>query len=399
MQNAKHIDIVVKYFFPVAAGIETNVMETYRFLVANGWDITIHTSKDTLTEKNVLPDVEIIRGLNVQRYPYTWFGYFPAIDWNTTSVVALHNFNILPHFWILLYGLWLKFLGKKKFALFVTPHGGYNPEWTIFSKPVALAKKFYHYTVGALLINLAADGVRAVSEWERSEMLAHSLKSGIVKTISNGIEDEALLEAENPSPEIRALVERAGDYIIQIGRIYPIKNYETTIKALVKVDPRIKYVIAGPIADLEYKKVLDQLINNLKLNDRVIFAGVIRGSDKFYLISRAFAMVHMAIWESFCNVVHEGMSQGLPCIVANNTALPYLVKNDVNGWCVETYDVDAVAQKINHVYGNQQSPEILGIKQNNRAFGLSHSWRNVSKKMEEFYLEKINLINPTHAGK
>ncbi len=49
-------------------------------------------------------------------------------------------------------------------------------------------------------------------------------------------------------------------------------------------------------------------------------------------------MVHMAIWESFCNVVHEGMSQGLVCIVADNTALPYLIKNGVHGWCVPTRD-------------------------------------------------------------
>ena len=37
------IDIVVKYFYPVTAGIETNIMETYRFLVENGWDVTLHT--------------------------------------------------------------------------------------------------------------------------------------------------------------------------------------------------------------------------------------------------------------------------------------------------------------------------------------------------------------------
>jgi len=180
------------------------------------------------------------------------------------------------------------------------------------------------------------------------------------------------------------MVKSYGDYIIQVGRIYPIKNYETTLKALAKND-KLHYVIAGPISDSEYFKQLNAQIKELKLTKRVHFVGVIRGIDKYYLIKKAQMMVHMAIWESFCNVVHEGLSQGLVCIVANNTALPFLIKDSVNGYCVKTKDADALAEKINFVYENQNTPFVVKMKEVNRKYGLENSWRKVAARMDSFY--------------
>jgi CO dehydrogenase/acetyl-CoA synthase epsilon subunit len=45
------IHVITKYFYPVAAGIETNILETYSKL-ASKWDITIHASADEYLYKN-----------------------------------------------------------------------------------------------------------------------------------------------------------------------------------------------------------------------------------------------------------------------------------------------------------------------------------------------------------
>lgn len=387
----KKIAIISKYFFPVTAGIEVNICETYAPMVERGNDITIHTSRDTLTEKNVLGDSEVIRGINVTRYNYGRFGYWPKIDWQNTDYVCLHNFNVFPHFFVMLYTIFLEMTGRKKYKLFLTPHGGFNPEWSIFPPFIQKIKKFYHFTVGTLLINLSVDGMRAVSEWEKEEMLSKRVKPSIVRVIDNGIEDEAYLDVDaEASEEIKQKVESYGKYIIQIGRVYVIKNYETVIRSLVNTPKDLKYLIVGGIEKNyhdNYKTNLDKLIKDLGLEDRVIFTGVVKGVDKYYLIKHAQMMVHMALWESFCNVVHEGLSQGLVCLVANNTALPYLIINDVNGWCIETTDDKAVAEKINYVLENKESKEILDMQERNREYGLSNSWRQVSERVENFYLE------------
>jgi glycosyltransferase involved in cell wall biosynthesis len=96
-------------------------------------------------------------------------------------------------------------------------------------------------------------------------------------------------------------------------------------------------------------------------------------------------MVHMALWESFCNVVHEGMSQGLVCIVANNTALPYLIKNKINGFLVKTKDSQMLSEVINYVLENQKSDEIKKIKSANLTFAKNHSWGKTAEKMNTLY--------------
>ncbi len=387
------IDIVVKYFYPVTAGIETNIMETYRFLVENGWDVTLHTSKDTYGEKDSLPDNDLIKGIKVKRYSFGPLGYWPNIDWDTAEIVCLHNFDMFPHMQILIYSLMRKLLGKKKYALFVTPHGGYNPEWSIYSKVQEIIKKSYNYTLGTFLMNFAADGVRAVSHWEKNEMTLHLVKDTQVDVITNGIENEAYENIDKEaSADIKKTVKSLGRYILQIGRIYGIKNYETTIRALPQIDKDITFVILGPIADQKYYESIQKLAKECGVEDRVKFLGVIRGIDKYYLIRHAQLMVHMAIWESFCNAVHEGMSQGLVCIVANNTALPFLIKDKVNGYCVETHNSNLLADKIMHVIHNENTPAIKEMKARNKEFGLKHSWRGVSEMMDSFYRRTYSKI-------
>ncbi len=79
-RDLKQIDIVVKYFYPVAAGIETNIYETHKYFLKKGWKVIVHTSKNTLIEKNVLPGKDIYNGITIVRYPYDRLGFFPKID-------------------------------------------------------------------------------------------------------------------------------------------------------------------------------------------------------------------------------------------------------------------------------------------------------------------------------
>lgn len=394
MKN-KNIHVVTKYFYPVVAGIETNILETYSVLAEKGWNVTIHTSMDTLTGKNVIKKQStLLRGLNIKRYPFNWYGFFPDFDWDKSDIVSLHNFNIVPHLYIMLYSFLRRAIGKKKPVLILTPHGGFNPEWSVFSKFQRWIKQKYHYTLGTFLINLVVDGVRAVSDWEEREISSKRVNRNKIEIISNGIEKEAYQDVDKlASQKIKEKVKKFGKYIIQVGRIYPIKNYETTIKALAKIEKNIKFVIVGPLdhvmSKAAYKESLLKIGEELNLSDRVIFVGVLRGIDKYYVIKHAQMMVHMAIWESFCNVVHEGLSQGLVCIVANNTALPYLIKNEENGYCMETYDANKLAEKIQFVLNNKDKRVIKDIELRNKKYGLENSWDIIAERVSDFYTKIV----------
>lgn len=384
--QSKKIHVITKYFIPVIAGIEVNILETYSVLVQKGWDVTIHTSKDTYLKKDCLENTDEIRGLKIKRYPFRWYGYFPDIDYTQSSLIALHNFDIFPHFHLMIRVLIQKFLGKKKVRLILTPHGGFNPEWSIFSQLMAFIKKIYTYTLGTWLINSVIDAMRAVSEWERVEIIKKGVDPRKVTTIANGLEDEAFTSVDSQaSPEIKKTVKRFGRYIFEDARIYPIKNQETVIKALPLIPKDIKFVNIGMVGDEQYRQMLEKLADDLGVTNRVIFPGIIRGADKYYLNRHALMFVHMAKWESFCNVVHQAISQGLVCLVANNTALPYLVKDKINGFLIDTYDHEELARKINYVSDPENATEINAIKKFNLQHGRENSWRNVAEKMDKLY--------------
>ena len=387
--NKRNIDIISKYFTPANAGIEVNILETYKVL-AKSWNITMHTSTDTLKEIDVLSSTDLVENIQVKRYKFGKLGYFPKINWKKADLICLHNFNVF--FFPILIWLKIKKLQGHKFCVIVTPHGGFNPEWRVFPKLQRVLKYWYHKTVGVYFLNTVVDKIRAVSEWEKRSMVEMGVNPKKIRVITNGLENDAFKDIEKlASSDVKKKVKSYGKYLIQIGRVYPIKNYETVIKSLVQLPAEVKYLIVGEEEKNNhysgYKQQLIDLARSLGVEKRVIFTGQVRGVDKYYLIKHAQLMVHMALWESFCNVVHEGMSQGLVCVVANNTALPLLIKDGVNGYCVETMDSDMLAKKINYVLEHKKSTKIKQIERLNQKLGLEVSWVQVAGKMDAFYRE------------
>jgi len=162
---------------------------------------------------------------------------------------------------------------------------------------------------------------------------------------------------------VRQLVEQSGDYLLAIGRLAPIKNYHTVLRALALVkSPSLKLLIIGPIEDRDYLRYLEHLAKSLGLSDRLVLGGVVRGADKYYLIRHARAFLHLSRWESFCNSAYESMSQKTLTIVADNTALSSLVQDGVTGIKVKTFDYQALAKVLSSLSSPQGKKLVSQIK-------------------------------------
>lgn len=386
----KRLDVVVKFFHPVVAGIETNILNIYSYLASQGWEVVIHTSTSTPDAPRSLPSTGEIRRLSIRRYRWRWYGFVPHIDWRRSGSICLHNFNVFPHSWMLAYMLLLKKFRRTSRAVFLIPHGGYTPGWWTFKPFQRIAKRVYQKCIGTFLINHVVDGLRSVSEWETEETVKSGVRREIIETIPNGIEREVYSDIEKLASEhIRKLVSELGEYVVQVGRIHPIKNQLTTIRAVAQV-PGVTFAIAGPVTDEAYKRLLDDEIRRLGVGDRIRFLGVVDGVDKYYLLRHSLANTHMASWESYCNAVHESMSQGCVCIVAKDTALEELIKDGVNGYVVPVEDADGVAEKIRFVLKNGKSDEIRMMRQHNKDFTVGHSWDDLARRVEAFYARTLS---------
>jgi glycosyltransferase involved in cell wall biosynthesis len=220
-------------------------------------------------------------------------------------------------------------------------------------------------------------------------------KIGISKKINvipNGLAKEALLSTtkilNNQTNNRNRKLEN--DYILSIGRLDRIKNYETVINAMPKINKTISYLIMGPIEDQKYHRELVVNIHKKKLNDRVRFIGVHSGINKYRFLRNATALIHPSKSEGFGNVIYEALSQQTIPVVSSNTATAELIKNKYNGFVIDSSDSLKLAEIINSLINKTNSSEIKKIKHNIKKSFHAQSWSNVAKKLERLYISTFN---------
>jgi len=177
--------------------------------------------------------------------------------------------------------------------------------------------------------------------------------------------------------------------LLQIGRLDRHKNYEAAIQSLALLPEKVKLVIVGPDEDQEYKTELLQLIENSGLTGRVIFAGVINGVDKFYLLKHALAYIHMAHSEGFGMVVQEAMSQGAICLISKGTGLEEIVKDKINGYALAKENIAGIAETIKFILENPEAGELKKIRQNNINSVKSRTWEKIAASIENLFNRAI----------
>ena len=395
MKKKLHIDVISNFFLPTRAGIEINMNEVYSRLSKMGWDITVHTSTNTFSEKNVLLKEETINGIKVRRYTKTIFGFLPKIDWGNTRVICFEDFNIsAPHSLLLFYSLILKIIGRKKYIQILSPQGGYTYDWKVFPFLIRIIKRICHTTISKFLVNYTIDTVRAISIWEKNELKKYGIKKELITYIPYGLDDDAFGDVDAlATEETKHIVEKMKPYIIHVGRIHKTKNYEVTINALSRLNKRINYLIVGQVQELEYRKFLEKKIKQLRLTDRVKFLGSKKGADKYYLMKHAEMMVHMSHWESFGLVLLEAMSQGTVCLTSNKYAMPEVVKNNINGYCLNPDDEEILAEKIKFVIANKNKNVIKQMTERNKIYARKFTWDKTANEMSKLLLKILHKEN------
>ena len=84
-------------------------------------------------------------------------------------------------------------------------------------------------------------------------------------------------------------------------------------------------------------------------------------------------------------VIMEAMSYGIPVIAFDNTAMPFIIKHDYNGFLVKNKDLPDFKIKIENVLNNVSLREKLSK-------GASETFAN-SRRPPEFIKDINNFIN------
>ena len=196
------------------------------------------------------------------------------------------------------------------------------------------------------LQTLLSNGIIAVAEAAREDLVAMGVPKGRVRVIINGVTGIPLLD-ENKKAEIRRRLSISDEAVVVsiFARLEEYKGHNDLLYAARKLSDRsdkYRFLIVG---NGRYENKLKELCSKLRLDDRVIFIGFTPDVTEYMNITDINVNCSHGT-ETSSLALSEGMSIGLPSVVSDYGGNIYMVRNGVNGFVYPTYDTEALADLI-----------------------------------------------------
>ena len=255
-------------------------------------------------------------------------------------------------------------IGCKVFLVTHAPFGDDSQRSFLATRFV----RFYDRFVGPRTIN-KFDKIITITKWEVPYLIKIGADRRRIEYIPNGIPEEFF----NVKPG------KEENKILFLGRISPVKDIETLIRAMQRIkNKEIKLEIVGP-AEKEYKKELDELINKIGLKRRIEFKPAIYDiKEKIKKIDSAKVFVLPSKREGMPQSLVEAMARGKIVIASDSLGSAELIDDKKNGFLFEMGDSDELAKDIDGALkgGNTQ------IRKNAMRSVEHFAWNRIIKKIE-----------------
>ena len=174
-----------------------------------------------------------------------------------------------------------------------------------------------------------------------------------------------------------------------MGRLGREKNVEALIRALWHCRcPGAKLVICG---DGPHRAELEELVDELSLEDRVIFAGYLEGMDTVAAYHLAHIFAFASTTETQGLVVGEAMAAGLPVVAASDRAVEDFVSDGETGLIVPGRPED-LARAFDALLNDE--PRRLKYSKASATRAKEFSIERQAERLETHYLRGIELYEP-----
>ncbi len=249
-----------------------------------------------------------------------------------------------------------------------------------------LKKYIYDHVVGYKTLRNAQKLI-AKSQLEKNHYLKVDIPEEKTILIPNGIDfSECPKDLNQGEFKKRFNINKDDKIVLFLGRIHKRKGLDLLIRAFSNVEiENVKLVITGP--DDGFLKETMELVQDLELNDKVIFTGPLYGRDKFQAYMDADLYVLPAIQEIFGITILEALLCKVPVVITEDCGIAHLIKDKV-GLAIP-YNVDALFFAIKKLL--TESDLIKFFKENSMDLLHEHfSWESHVDKLENLYLDVIN---------
>jgi len=172
-------------------------------------------------------------------------------------------------------------------------------------------------------------------------------------------------------------------YILFVGERRPHKNIENLIYAFHKLTKKecndLQLVIVGK-KYTHYKKP-EQLIDRLKLKDKIILTDSITDAELVQLYKNSELFILPSFYEGFGMPILEAMSFGVPVLGSNTTSIPEIISKA--GLLFNPHNIDEIKKNMEKVLKNRKIRNTLIEKGKKRV--KEFSWDSAASQTLEVY--------------
>lgn len=337
------------YYIPHMGGLENHAYEFNIQMAKRGHNITVFTPQIPLnaprldnTKKNItiirFPAFEIIGGYPVPKF-------WSILFWKQLGEINKYSYDIvLSRTRFFLTSLMALCYAKIKHKKYIhIEHGSDFVQ--LDSRLASLIATLYDYTLGKLIF-FSADAVIANSN-ASAEFVKNITDSYITpKIIYRGLEPSVIQNIEIPTKTSKSI-------ILYAGRLIDGKGVQDLIQALKSIQE--KQWVAWIIGDGPYKNILEVMVKDLNLEDRIIFLGERSHEDTVTLMSHVDIVVNPSYTEGLPTSVIEAARAGKAIIATNVGGTPEIITDTVTGLLYNPRDINALTAHLKFFLGSKEA--------------------------------------------
>lgn len=311
---------------------------------------------------------------------FSSLAFLKAIDYDGYNVIHLQGFgHLLIDYVNLVAKNPRKILTIHAFPKYVERNGK-------AAFPLKLLYKIYHWTLGKHTLR-SVKAITTVSKFTAEECVKRGITKEKIKVIKNGIDLKKYKPTKYDELEEKFHLRKEDLLILSISRVTWYKGFEYAIKAINKVikdlNKPIKYMIIGSIEEQSYYLKLKKQVEELGLENHVIFSGFLSEKLKLQALTRADIFLAPSLHEGFGLVILEAMTLGKPIIASNCEGFQCILKHMKTGILVKPACPEEITDAISLLLSNPSLSDKLA--KNAKKDAGAYDWKNVVENYERLY--------------
>ncbi|MFA6437596.1 MAG: glycosyltransferase family 4 protein [Candidatus Paceibacterota bacterium] len=224
---------------------------------------------------------------------------------------------------------------------------------------------------------IRADKVIAVSQYTKEKIVnLYNILPERIEVVHNGISSENEDVFLNRDKSFF----KNKNTVLFVGRLTIQKGVDWFLKAAEKISKINENTVFLIVGDGDYKGKAIELANDMKISDKVIFTGFLRGGElkKAYKLADVFVLPSVS--EPFGITALEAIKSGVPVILSNNSGAREIIKGSIG---VDFWNTKDMAEKITAVLSYPRLKNKL-IEDSKEDLGFA-TWERAADKIVKIY--------------